>query len=1178
MTIATGENRTVITRKLRILAIAGTVAALSSLQGAVVLPEIPSIQAGKFETPPQIDGRIHEAEWAAAASASGFTRFEELLGTGSRVGTTPGTPAAQTYAWLGYDDHALYVAFRCEEPAIKDLVADASGRDSAVSRDDCVELFIAPGTYGAWYYHLLVNSEGVIQDQLSRLSPFVLNNAWDGEIEVATSVGDGEWRVELAVPWYNFGEHLDDGGWLVQFCRGRRAAGTEFSSWSFANGNFHNVNRFGKMARPEVDFSRYRGIRLFDVTIPGYGFEDGVYSYRVTGAVENRSASSRKLELVFKDRPATGEEGQNVRLAVELAASDSTTFDVVMPVKALGPRTLALRLLDKDVGEPVFVTAFPEERFPAPAQVFLDRHYYTREANARAVAVTTLPQGAEGLFMAADLAEGPSLRVPLVDTRRTALEIPLGNLPVGNYEVALRVEDASGSLVVSQDTVLKKLPPAPEGIHEVKVDKDRLVILLDGEPFFPICIYNIPPDYLEECAEAGFNMTLRWGGERLSNFKTVEEKQAKVKEYLDAVHGAGMLAMEYPTGFRYLSYSTEDFASKMRAFIEEDLPVILSVSSRHPAVIAYYVLDEPSEPHRHICKEFIAKIREHDPYRPSYILFSTGVRHWPDVYDFAGRDYYFRNHAPLITVHSTAVKEVAAAARARVAYWHVPLCESDSSRLRGQSWPVTGPEQRAQTYMAIIGGVKGMLWWIWPPRYEDNWAMLKQMAGELKVLSPALLEPTPPQRVAWDPRDTAEIVQAVVKVHDGKSYLIAGNSIETPVELTFEVPAGWADQATVMFEDRQVKVRNRRFTERFEGYGRHVYLFEGGWPDGGTLTLHGTRSLAPEQANAEGEEDKAPKRVNLIHDPGFESEADWKFSSTGKREGVAEGMLAPDEDNEKESFLVIRRHGDEGAGRFRGWPVRLKPHTRYLFGVKARVSGAGDSVASVYLHGTYPKGSYMKSATLCRPRNQTPELDPYVRTFTTQDEPLTVTPVIEFAGGKGTAWFDDIMLYEGEKEGRNRIGNGGFEQDVPLRKMAPAWNLGGAPVPGSIGGEDGLLRYESSDAFEGQRSFFLAQGSSLKANLRGPFKKDEPYVFSLYMKAQQPGAKVHLQVGWSTHVTRQVMKVDVPLQWKRFVFPTAIEQDLPSTFALIRVEGGAPVLVDAVQLEPGTEPTEFVAE
>ena len=84
----------------------------------------------RVDAPPTIDGRLDEAAWTAAPDVGGFVlpRWE----AGARE---------QTVAKLLWDDEHLYAAFLCEDAHIW---AEHTQRDSAVYRDDCVEVSTAP--------------------------------------------------------------------------------------------------------------------------------------------------------------------------------------------------------------------------------------------------------------------------------------------------------------------------------------------------------------------------------------------------------------------------------------------------------------------------------------------------------------------------------------------------------------------------------------------------------------------------------------------------------------------------------------------------------------------------------------------------------------------------------------------------------------------------------------------------------------------------------------------------------------------------------------------------------------------------------------------------------------------------------------------------------------------------
>ena len=70
----------------------------------------------------------------------------------------------QTRAWVAWNERALCVAIRCEEPRIADIRATMTERDSGVWGDDNVEVFLKPPT-GETYYHFSTNALGTLFDE-----------------------------------------------------------------------------------------------------------------------------------------------------------------------------------------------------------------------------------------------------------------------------------------------------------------------------------------------------------------------------------------------------------------------------------------------------------------------------------------------------------------------------------------------------------------------------------------------------------------------------------------------------------------------------------------------------------------------------------------------------------------------------------------------------------------------------------------------------------------------------------------------------------------------------------------------------------------------------------------------------------------------------------------------------
>jgi hypothetical protein len=173
---------------------------LSGIQFALGNEFPPNIEfgPGRFlvirgcDTPPTIDGRLDDVCWQHAKAATGFRLLD-------REAAAP----EQTTAYVAYDDDRLYIGFACEEPCLAGIVAVETEHDAQVCQDDCVELFLDINRDYMNYFHLIVNSRGVTSDaSVELVDDFIdLYYDWEPEYQVAASVGEAAWYVELAIPF-----------------------------------------------------------------------------------------------------------------------------------------------------------------------------------------------------------------------------------------------------------------------------------------------------------------------------------------------------------------------------------------------------------------------------------------------------------------------------------------------------------------------------------------------------------------------------------------------------------------------------------------------------------------------------------------------------------------------------------------------------------------------------------------------------------------------------------------------------------------------------------------------------------------------------------------------------------------------------------------------------------------
>ncbi len=198
---------------MRILQAAITV--LTALAGAGAFAQLaavphPSIPfqpryyvAYRSTTPPLLDGRLDEGDWAKAQWTEDFVDIE---------GSARPTPRFRTRAKMLWDDDYLYFAVEMEEP---DLWATLTERDSVIFQDNDIELFIDPEGSTHRYMELEINQHGTAWDLLLtkpyRDGERVAYTGWDMHgVKIGRQLhgtlnqpGDRDqgWTVEVAVPW-----------------------------------------------------------------------------------------------------------------------------------------------------------------------------------------------------------------------------------------------------------------------------------------------------------------------------------------------------------------------------------------------------------------------------------------------------------------------------------------------------------------------------------------------------------------------------------------------------------------------------------------------------------------------------------------------------------------------------------------------------------------------------------------------------------------------------------------------------------------------------------------------------------------------------------------------------------------------------------------------------------------
>ncbi|NIM20495.1 MAG: hypothetical protein GTO51_09735 [Candidatus Latescibacteria bacterium] len=92
-----------------------------------------TVATGRINTPPVIDGVVDDECCPSAASTDSLIQYEPRHGEPS---------PHRTIIYIGFDDQALYAAFVCYDPDPAGIAAALTRRDSDLTNDDAVAIFL----------------------------------------------------------------------------------------------------------------------------------------------------------------------------------------------------------------------------------------------------------------------------------------------------------------------------------------------------------------------------------------------------------------------------------------------------------------------------------------------------------------------------------------------------------------------------------------------------------------------------------------------------------------------------------------------------------------------------------------------------------------------------------------------------------------------------------------------------------------------------------------------------------------------------------------------------------------------------------------------------------------------------------------------------------------------------
>ncbi len=1212
------KMRTRLGEAVVVLAAAFLCAALATPAGERAV-QVPVVDAA-----PVIDADLTDPCWDAAAKYSGF----HDVTTGERA-------EVQTVAWLCRDETWLYVAFRCAEPNPADIKAEVGERDGPTPRDDSVEVFLDPGSNGARYYQIAVTAGNTQKDQridfadgkVKHRAPYwdlPFRSAARPDPHIDTSTG---WSAELALPLAMLHELGPAQDWRMNLTRTRQAvAPTQFTSLAPlpAGSGFHSPEQFV----PVEGITGFEARRVFApmlgrLTASPYVVEEGRYAYEISATVKNQSGLGGEVELVVQDVPARG-EGERAMRALDLGPVDEKTVRVQVVVDAPTARSAwaGVRLPEAEDFLQQARVRGTEDLVPFGA--YLDRSYYTTEATARVYGTSTIDrEGREalGIGMQAELvdpdgepvAEGHLARYLYADQ---TVELPLTGLPQGESTVRVRYADAQGNVLGAMDLALLKRAPAPEGRHEVKIDRFHRCILIDGEPFFPYgrtlvsaagdegCFSETELDWFEA---AGYNTVLDWNWHGDQSVERAGEEQGLTPaQYLhnglDAARERGLYVIGLP--FQYaaptIHYSDKDLGEKMLGAIE-NVDWYVEALRTHPATVAYYSWDEPGPgiptgldlSMTDLLERSYQAVKDLDPYNAMYMSLSR-VIHEPSwigrTADILGTHNYWIADQPA-TLDKMA--QWAYQTNEHLAAAHGPTMIMVYAQGGKGGGPQTHRERRAQVYLQLVHEARSMLYFgaITLRAVQES---MEALAPEMHTLAPLLVRRSPAQVRTFAPEDavvpgwseqtTFPHVQTLLKRHpEGGYVLLAVSGSWRPVACRFEVSCLTPGSSVQrMFDDRRAyRVEDGAFEDTFAPLDRRAYrLREVAEPPrgepvrvhlvlSGETLVHG--HLPPPEEVA---------RENLLPNPGFETPL---TDAQAETEGIARSTQTP---HSGDHCLRLVKDEAQGWLDWQSQVLTFKPNTTYAIGGWTRSDlrqGRRGPHLFVYDVNTVGSGKNRLNVTVPGVPVSQETWKRTERTFTTPDPPAVQGRVWCRVPDEaaGTVWFDDLFLEEVAPKDKNLIVNSSFEQDVEgfegIPVKWPLFNFGHLlPHPDACG-------LTAENPHHGERCFRIPGRPELvygtKCRQSVPVDRGTTYTLSAWMRADKPDTEVRLTF---RDRYEQFTDVQVGTDWQRFSHTDTIPTEGPlRAWRSVMIEfwtheaNESAVYIDAVQFEEGEEPTEY---
>ncbi len=402
-------------------------------------------------------------------------------------------------------------------------------------------------------------------------------------------------------------------------------------------------------------------------------------------------------------------------------------------------------------------------------------------------------------------------------------------------------------------------PPPPEGLAVVPPPEEQTATPYARWPngpsrdpgYFPIAVWLQDPARAAQYKAAGINLYIGlWNG-------PTEEQLAELKRQdmpvICSQNEVGLKHIDDPIIVGWMHDDEPDNAHKFDEYWKRDKE---KIKEAWPELYASQQLDKkdytgygPPVPPKWIVRDYEA-IRSKDPSRPVFLNLGCGVA-WDEYVGRGERTAKLEDYPEYIKgcdivsydVYPVTTGQLAsqlwyqARGVARLRQWtedRKPVWNClECTGMSDVNVKPTPHQVKAQAWMSLIHGSRGLIYFVHQFNPFNEAALLSDaemlaavtaLNRQIHALAPVLNSPTVAGAVTVASSEPHTPVHAIVKRHDGATYVFAVSMYSRRTEATFTVtglPA--AAKAEVLGEGRSIDVAGGIFKDAFAGHEVHLY-------------------------------------------------------------------------------------------------------------------------------------------------------------------------------------------------------------------------------------------------------------------------------------------------------------------------------------------------------------------